>query len=157
LRIFVIVFPVIGFTKGIAFWSLRIAPMRLGGFPSFASLIIRASTSSGWYLHQVGDLLATGLIWCDFPFSCLGIPSHLNSVWAKENRYLKLLIHFCRPLLSSLGFARARAKCILKNFFGPEMPYRCVRQISATVINQLLKQDLRITENPDKVDQKQID
>jgi hypothetical protein len=63
LSIFVIVLPVIGFTSGIAYWSLKIVPIRLGGFPSFASLITNASTSSGWYLHQLGGRLLTGLTW----------------------------------------------------------------------------------------------
>jgi hypothetical protein len=41
--------------------------------PSFASLIIKASTSSGWYLHQLGGRLLTGLVECARPFSCFGI------------------------------------------------------------------------------------
>ena len=78
--IFVIVFPVIGFTNGMECWSLRMVPMRLAVFPSFASLMTSASTSSGWYLHQFGVRLLTGRVECDFPFSCFGMCCHLNSV-----------------------------------------------------------------------------
>jgi hypothetical protein len=45
----------------------------LSEFPSFASLITNASTSSGWYLHQFGGRLLTGLVECDRPFSFFGI------------------------------------------------------------------------------------
>ena len=74
--------PVIGLTRGIAYWSLRIVPMALSEWPSLASLIMKASTSSGWYLHQFGGRLLTGRIECDFPFSCFGILlslEHLNA------------------------------------------------------------------------------
>ena len=39
--------PVIGFTNGIAYWSLRIVPIALSEWPSLASLIMNESTSSG--------------------------------------------------------------------------------------------------------------
>jgi len=39
--------PVIGFTSGMAYWSLRIVPMALIEWPSLASLIMNESTSSG--------------------------------------------------------------------------------------------------------------
>ena len=65
--------PVIGFTKGIADWSRRMMPMLLIECPSLASLMMKASTSSGWYLHQFGGRLLTGRIEWDFPFSCFGI------------------------------------------------------------------------------------
>jgi len=65
--------PVIGFTSGIAYWSLRIVPMALSEWPSLASLIMNDSTSSGWYLHQLGGRRLTGRIEWDFPFSCFGI------------------------------------------------------------------------------------
>jgi hypothetical protein len=35
--------------------------------------MMKASTSSGWYLHQLGGRLLTGLVEWDFPFSCFGI------------------------------------------------------------------------------------
>jgi hypothetical protein len=35
--------------------------------------MMKASTSSGWYLHQLGGRLLTGRIECDLPFSCFGI------------------------------------------------------------------------------------
>ena len=76
-------FPVIGFANGIAYWSLRIVPMLLSECPSFASLIMKASTSSGSYLHQLGGRLLTGLIEWDFPFSCFGILYHLSTLNAQ--------------------------------------------------------------------------
>jgi len=39
--------PVMGFTSGMAYWSLRIVPMLLSEWPSLANLIMNASTSSG--------------------------------------------------------------------------------------------------------------
>ncbi len=65
--------PVIGLTSGMAYWSRRMVPMALMLWPSLASLMMKASTSSGWYLHQFGGRLLTGRIECDFPFSCFGI------------------------------------------------------------------------------------
>src|SRR5665647_376634 len=65
--------PVIGFTSGIAYWSLRIVPMLLMLWPSLANFIMKASTSSGSYLHQLGGRLLTGRIEWDLPFSCFGI------------------------------------------------------------------------------------
>ena len=47
-------------------------PILLVDSPSLASFTTRASTSSGSYLHQEGDLLLTGRTECDLPFSCLG-------------------------------------------------------------------------------------
>jgi hypothetical protein len=47
--------------------------MLLGECPSLASLIMKASTSSGWYLHQLGGRRLTGRVEWAFPFSCLGI------------------------------------------------------------------------------------
>jgi len=52
--------------------------MLLSECPSLASLMMKASTSSGWYLHQLGGRLLTGLIEWDFPFSCFGILCHLS-------------------------------------------------------------------------------
>src|SRR4030042_186139 len=80
-RIPLTLLPVIGFTNGMAYWSRRIVPMLLSECPSLASLTTNASTSSGWYLHQLGGRLLTGLIEWDFPFSCFGIVlslEHLN-------------------------------------------------------------------------------
>ena len=73
LRVSLTFLPVIGFTNGMAYWSLRTVPMLLRLCPSLASLIMKASTSSGSYLHQLGGRLLTGRIEWDFPFSCLGI------------------------------------------------------------------------------------
>jgi len=39
----------------------------LGEFPSFESLRIRDSTSSGWYLNQLGGLWLTGLVDPELP------------------------------------------------------------------------------------------
>jgi hypothetical protein len=47
--------------------------MLLSEWPSFASLIMNDSTSSGWYLHQLGGRLLTGRIEWDLPFSCFGM------------------------------------------------------------------------------------
>ena len=69
--------PVIGFTSGIAYWSLRMVPMALMLWPSLANFIMKDSTSSGWYLHQLGGRLLTGRIECDLPFSCFGIVTPL--------------------------------------------------------------------------------
>lgn len=55
-------FPVIGLVKGMPCWSRRIIPILLGGCPSLASLMTKASTSSAVYLHQDGVLLVTGLV-----------------------------------------------------------------------------------------------
>lgn len=78
--IFVIVFPVIGLVNGTLCRSRSIVPISLAGCPSLASLTTIASTSSGLYLHHDGDLLVTGRIEWDFPFSCFGISyHHLNS------------------------------------------------------------------------------
>ena len=71
-KISVMLFPVMGFTSGIAYWSRSIVPIRLGGWPSLASLITSASTSSGVYRHQLGGLLLTGLVEWDLPFSFFG-------------------------------------------------------------------------------------
>src|SRR4030042_3044910 len=65
--------PVRGLTSGMAYWSRRMVPMLLSDWPSLANLIMNASTSSGWYLHQLGGRLLTGRIEWDFPFSCFGI------------------------------------------------------------------------------------
>ncbi len=65
--------PVIGLTSGMAYWSRRTVPMLLVEWPSLASFMMNASTSSGWYLHQLGGRLLTGRMLCDFPFSCFGI------------------------------------------------------------------------------------
>jgi len=82
--------PVIGFTKGIAYWSLRMVPMLLRLWPSLASLIMKASTSSGWYLHQFGGRLLTGLIEWDFPFSCFGIFVSLEHSKPTVYEYLRV-------------------------------------------------------------------
>jgi len=76
---------------------------------------------------------------------------------SEGKQIFKIIDPFLSPVTVKLGIRARKGEVHFEEFFGPEMPYRCVRQISATVINQLLKQDLRITENPDKVDQKQID
>ncbi len=73
LRVSLMLLPVIGLTSGMAYWSRRIVPIPLSECPSLASFMMKASTSSGWYLHQLGGRLLTGLIECDFPFSCFGI------------------------------------------------------------------------------------
>ncbi len=73
LRVLLTFLPVMGLTSGMAYWSLRIVPMLLVLWPSLASLMMKASTSSGSYLHQLGGLLLTGRIEWLFPFSCLGI------------------------------------------------------------------------------------
>ena len=65
--------PVMGLTSGMAYWSRRIVPIELMLWPSLASFIMKASTSSGWYLHQLGGRLLTGRTEWDFPFSCFGI------------------------------------------------------------------------------------
>ena len=72
-KVSLMLLPVIGLTSGMAYWSLRIVPMLLSECPSLACFMMNASTSSGWYLHQLGGRLLTGLIECDFPFSCFGI------------------------------------------------------------------------------------
>ena len=61
-RVSLMLLPVSGLTRGIAYWSRRIVPMLLSEWPSFASLIMNDSTSSGWYLHQLGGRLLTGRI-----------------------------------------------------------------------------------------------
>jgi hypothetical protein len=38
----------------------------------FSEFYMKASTSSGWYLHQLGGRLLTGRTEWDFPFSCFG-------------------------------------------------------------------------------------
>src|SRR3989304_753484 len=77
-RVSVMLLPVMGLTSGMAYWSRRMVPMLLRLCPSLASLIMNASTSSGWYLHQLGVLLLTGRMECDFPFSCFGIQLSLR-------------------------------------------------------------------------------
>ena len=62
LRVALMVLPVMGLTSGMAYWSLRMVPMALRLCPSLASLIMKASTSSGSYLHQLGGRLLTGRI-----------------------------------------------------------------------------------------------
>ena len=47
LSVSLMLLPVIGFTSGMAYWSLRIVPMALIEWPSLASLIMNESTSSG--------------------------------------------------------------------------------------------------------------
>ena len=37
--------------------------------------------------------MLTGLVACDFPFSCLGIGYPLDSVSAKEHAYLRITVH----------------------------------------------------------------
>ena len=64
--------------------------MLLSARPSLASLIMNASTSSGWYLHQFGGRLLTGLIECDFPLSCLGIDLSLLSSLSIVAEYLRV-------------------------------------------------------------------
>ena len=78
LRVSVTLLPVMGLVRGMAYWSLRTVPMLLGVCPSLASLMMKASTSSGSYLHQLGGRLLTGRVACDFPFSCLGICTPLG-------------------------------------------------------------------------------
>ena len=92
--------PVIGFANGIAYWSLRIVPMLLSECPSFASLMMKASTSSGSYLHQLGGRLLTGRVEWDFPFSCFGICCTLNSA---------LMTHGKRVFKNSCAFWKNRA------------------------------------------------
>src|SRR4030042_5779961 len=89
-RVSLMLLPVIGFTKGIAYWSLRMVPMLLSEWPSLASLIMKASTSSGSYLHQFGGRLLTGLIEWDFPFSCFGIFVSLEHSKPTVHEYLKV-------------------------------------------------------------------
>jgi len=69
----VMVFPAMGLVSGMPCWSRSIVPILLGLCPSFASLIIMASTSSGVYLHHIGVRLPTGRVGCDLPFSVLGM------------------------------------------------------------------------------------
>jgi hypothetical protein len=74
--------------------------MLLSECPSFASLMTNASTSSGWYLHQLGGRLLTGLIEWDFPFSCFGILYHL-SIKTHSTRIFKNIDSF-HEFISSL-------------------------------------------------------
>jgi len=93
LRVALMLLPVIGFTSGMAYWSLRMVPMLLRLWPSLASLIIKASTSSGSYLHQLGGRLLTGRMLCDFPFSCFGICSPVSlHLRPTENAYLRIAV-----------------------------------------------------------------
>ena len=69
-------------------------PMVLSEWPSLASLIMKASTSSGWYLHQFGGRLLTGLSEWDFPFSCFGIFVSLEHPKRTVHEYLKILVTF---------------------------------------------------------------
>ena len=46
-RVSLMLLPVMGFTSGIAYWSRKIVPILLIEWPSLASLIMKASTSSG--------------------------------------------------------------------------------------------------------------
>ena len=78
LMVALMLLPVMGFTSGMAYWSLRMVPMLLRVCPSLASLMMKASTSSGSYLHQLGGRLLTGRMECDLPFSCFGICSPLG-------------------------------------------------------------------------------
>jgi len=73
LSVSLMLLPVICLTSGMAYWSRRMVPIALVLWPSLASFIMKASTSSGWYLHQLGGRLLTGRTECDFPFSCFGI------------------------------------------------------------------------------------
>jgi len=94
-KIFVIVFPVIGLVNGTLCRSRRIVPISRGGCPSFPSLIMMASTSSGLYLHQEGGLLLTGRIEWDFPFSCFG---NFSTVWLLKSDTVRIFKTFVRVL-----------------------------------------------------------
>ena len=62
-----IVFPITGLASGIPYLSRSIIPIVLALLPSFASLAIKASTSSALYLHQEGGFLLKGLVEPELP------------------------------------------------------------------------------------------
>jgi hypothetical protein len=72
----------------------------------------RASTSSGWYLHQLGGRLLTGLVEWDLPFSCFGILYPFKFCMSEVRRYLRIKF----PLTIGINLNNS-LKILLEGFY----------------------------------------